>query len=156
MSSGIVTGQELGANRLVSARRSAFRIAALSVATTFVMGTLLFIVAPFVPHIYNTEPEIRLLASEMIRIIALTTPFMSLANVSYFILRSGGKTLITFLFDSCFMWVISMPMAYVLTRYTGLDIRTIFFAICMNDAIKALLGFILIRRGAWVKNIVAD
>ena len=31
-----------------------------------------------------------------------------------------------------------------------------FFAICMNDAIKALLGFILIRRGAWVKNIVAD
>ncbi|MBP3217336.1 MAG: MATE family efflux transporter, partial [Lachnospiraceae bacterium] len=156
VSSGIITGQELGANRLVSARRSAWRIACLSVATTFVMGTLLFIAAPFVPNIYNTEPEIRQLASEMIRIIAITTPFMSVANVSYFILRSGGKTLITFLFDSCFMWVICMPLAYVLTRYTDMDIRGIFLIICMTDAIKTVLGLILIKRGSWVKNIVAD
>ena len=156
VSSGIVTGQELGANRLVNARRSAWRIAALSVASTFVMGTMLFLVAPFVPRIYNTEAEIRQLATALIRVIAISTPFMSFANVSYFILRSGGKTLITFIFDSCFMWVICMPLAFVLTHYTHLPVMGIFLAVCMLDAAKGVLGFILIKKGIWVKNIVAD
>ena len=156
VSSGIVTGQELGANRLVNARRSAWRIAALSVASTFVMGTMLFLVAPFVPRIYNTETEIRQLATALIRVIAISTPFMSFANVSYFILRSGGKTLITFIFDSCFMWVICVPLAFVLTHYTNLPVTGIFLAVCMLDAAKGVLGFILIKKGVWVKNIVAD
>lgn len=31
-------------------------------------------------------------------------PFSAYTNAAYFILRSGGQALITFLFDSCFAW----------------------------------------------------
>ena len=50
-STGIIVGQELGADRLVSARRTAWRMAALSVASTFVMGSLLALAAPFIPQV---------------------------------------------------------------------------------------------------------
>lgn len=109
----IVVGQELGADRLTGARRTAWRMLTLSLASCVVMGTALAVCAPFIPRIYNTEESIRLLATELIRMAALCMPLYGFSNCEYFTLRSGGKTFITFLFDSCFTWVVSVPMAYL-------------------------------------------
>lgn len=98
----IVVGQELGADRLTGARRTAWRMLTLSLASCVVMGTALAVCAPFIPRIYNTEESIRLLATELIRMAALCMPLYGFSNCEYFTLRSGGKTFITFLFDSCF------------------------------------------------------
>ncbi|MGN0983517.1 MAG: MATE family efflux transporter, partial [Gemmiger sp.] len=71
------------------------------------------------------------------------------------ILRSGGKTMITFLFDSCFTWTVSVPAAFVLTRYTGWYVVAVYFTVSALDLIKCLVGFVMVKRGIWVKNIVA-
>ncbi len=153
-STGIIVGQELGADRLVSARRTAWRMASLSVASTFVMGSLLAIAAPVIPQIYNTEPEIRQLATRFIWVVAICMPINSYANVSYFTLRSGGKTAVTFVFDSCFAWLISVPAAYILSRFTNLPVLTIFMMVSALELLKCTIGFLLVRSGVWVRNIV--
>lgn len=151
----ILVGQELGGNHLVNARRTAWRMITLSVFSCFVMGGALALCSPFIPHIYNTEPEIRLLASQMIRIVACCMALFAFANASYFTLRSGGKTLITFVFDSGFTWLVSVPAAVFLTRYTAVPVVTAYFIVSALDIIKCVLGFILVRRGSWVRNIVS-
>lgn len=153
-STGIIVGQELGADRLVSARRTAWRMASLSVASTFVMGSLLAIAAPVIPQIYNTEPEIRQLATRFIWVVAICMPINSYANVSYFTLRSGGKTAVTFVFDSCFAWLISVPAAYILSRFTNLPVLSIFMMVSALELLKCTIGFLLVRSGVWVRNIV--
>lgn len=150
----IMVGQELGSNALASARRTAWRMMALSVGCCLFTGGLLALCSPFVPHIYNTEAEIRLLASQCIRVVACCMPLFAFANAAYFTLRSGGKTLITFLFDSCFTWAVSVPAAFVLTHYTSLGVVAVYFAVSALDLIKCVIGFLLVRQGAWVKNIV--
>lgn len=79
-----------------------------------------------------------------------------LANCEYFTLRSGGKTFITFLFDSCFTWAVSVPMAYCLSRFSGLNIVTIYLFVNGMDIIKCTIGFVLVKKGVWVKNIVKE
>ncbi len=153
-SAGIIVGQELGADRLVSARRTAWRMASLSVASTFVMGSLLAIFAPIIPQIYNTEPEIRQLATRCIWVVALCMPINSFANVSYFVMRSGGKTAVTFIFDSCFAWIVSVPAAYMLARYTAFPVIVVFMMVSALEMIKCIIGFVLVRSGVWVRNIV--
>ena len=153
---GILIGQELGANRLVNARRTSWRIAALGTACTVLLGACLFTVAPLFPRIYNTEAEIRLLASSFIRVVALCMPIHSFANVAYFTMRSGGKTLVTFIFDSCFAWIVSIPAAFLLSRFTGLPSLSIFICVSVLDLLKCVFGFILMRRGVWVKNLVEE
>ena len=125
-SAGILVGQELGADRLVSARRTAFRMATLTVGSTFVMGTLLSIAAPIIPQVYNTEPEIRALAA------------------------------ITFLFDSCFAWLVPVPAAYILSRYTALPALNVFMIVSLLEFIKCVIGLALVRSGLWVRNIVKN
>ena len=129
-------------------------MAALSVASTFVMGSLLALAAPFIPQVYNTEPEIRRLATRYIWIVALCMPINSYANVSYFTMRSGGKTAVTFLFDSCFAWLVPVPCAYILSRYTALPALTVFTVVSLLEFLKCVIGFILVRSGVWVRNIV--
>lgn len=72
----------------------------------------------------------------------------------YFTLRSGGKTFVTFLFDSVFSWVFSVPLAYVLCTFTSLPILPVYTIVCAADIIKVVIGYILIRKGVWISRIV--
>ena len=135
----ILVGQELGASRMTGAR-----------------GTLLALFSPLIPHIYNTEPAIRELASSVIRTAALCMPLFAFANAAYFTLRSGGKTLITFFFDSCYTWLINFPIAFVLSRYTALPLPIVYLFVNGVDLLKCIIGFILVKKGVWVNNIVAS
>ena len=87
--------------------------------TCLLFGGIMAAVASVFPEIYNTEPEIRRLATRFILINAALMPVQAYANAAYFTLRSGGKTLITFLFDSVFTCVVVAPVAYLLSRYTS-------------------------------------
>ena len=83
-------------------------------------------------------------------------PFYAFLHASYFTLRTGGQTIITFIFDSFFMWAAAVPLAFVLTRFTELPIIPIYIAICGTDLIKCVIGFILVKKGVWLKNIVNE
>ena len=82
-------------------------------------------------------------------------PLDAFANASYFTIRSGGKVLVTFLFDSVFVWCVSVPVAFVLSRYTGLSILALFAIVQSLNAIKCIIGFILVKKGSWIKNLIS-
>ena len=88
--------------------------------------------------------------------VAVFMPVNAFLHASYFTLRSGGKTIITFLFDSVFIWVASVPVAFVLSRFTGLSIYAIYFCVVSVDLIKCIIGFVLVKKGVWLQNIVVE
>lgn len=150
----IIIGQALGANETERARREVWYLVALSVASCFVMGGLLAAVSPLIPRLYNTTREVRHLATLFLCASAACMPLHAFSHCSYFTLRSGGKTGITFLFDSVFSWVVSVPLAYVLVHWTGLPIYWVYPAVLSADLIKCVIGHVLLQRGVWVHNIV--
>lgn len=150
----IVVGQLLGAGKLKEAKVTATRMAAFSLLISFGMIIILGLLGPVFPHFYNTTDEIRKLATKFIWAVAAATPFISLSNSEYFILRSGGKTIITFLFDSCFVCLVNVPIAICLTKFTAIHIVGIFFLVNMLEGIKALIGFIMVKKDIWLNTIV--
>lgn len=150
----IIIGQALGANEIDRARDHVWKLAAFNVVCCLTMGTLLCIASPFVPLIYNTENHIRHLATLLLIVNAAYSPLSGFANISYFTLRSGGKTIITFLFDSVFTWVINYPTAYLLVTLTNLPIVWVVLMVQCMDVIKCVLGFILLKKGVWIHNMV--
>lgn len=151
----IIVGQKLGAGEHEEARESAYKIITFSVCTCVVIGTILFFVGPFFPNIYNTSDEVKSLAASFIRCGAVCMPLHGYLHSTYFTLRSGGKTVITFLFDSCFLWVIAVPLAFVLTRYTTLNIVWVYLSCLLIELIKILIGTIMLRSGIWMNTLVA-
>ena len=153
---GIIIGQLLGAGDLKKAREEDNQLIAFSVFCCVITGAVMFCIAPLFPQIYNTEPSIQLLATRIIQICALCMPIFAFVNATYFTLRSGGKTVITFLFDSCFMWVVTIPVVFVLSRFTAMYIATIYLIGQLTDLIKCVIGFVLVKKGVWLQNIVTE
>ena len=106
------------------------------------------------PLLYNTTGTVRALASRLLLITALLMPAHAFANACYFTIRSGGKTLITFVFDSMFVWVLQIPLAFALSRYTGLPILPMYALVEGMNLVKCVIGLIMLKSRKWVVNLV--
>lgn len=151
---GIIIGQALGASKLEEARDSAYKSIAFSVMIATAVAAVYALAAEFIPLAYNTEPEIRHLATRMMQITAIVMPFEALVHSSYFTLRSGGKMSLTFVFDCGFMWGGNVLTAFILCRFTSLPFLTVFLTVQLITLVKSAIGACLVMRGSWVRNII--
>jgi len=152
----VVIGQLLGANDLKMAKKAAPRLIGLAGVICVVVGGIMAATAGLIPQIYNTTQGVRDLATAFIFISAVLMPVHGMLHSTYFTLRSGGKTLITFLFDSGFSWLVSVPLAFCLVHDTQMDIIRVYLCCQLVEALKCLVGFYLIKRGVWLSNIVTE
>lgn len=151
----IIVGQLLGAGKMEEARDTDNKLIAFSVFSCTLVALVMLTLARFFPLLYNTNEEARTLASSFIILTAVFMPQNAFLHASYFTLRSGGKTIITFLFDSVFIWCVSVVIAFILSRYTALPVVAVYTFVQMGDWIKCVIGFVLVRKGVWLQNIVA-
>lgn len=152
----IIIGQLLGAGKMKEAKDTDNKLIFAAVASCAALGVVAILIAPLFPLIYRTADEVRDLAESFIIIGGIFMPVWAFLNSAYFTIRTGGKTFITFLFDSAFIWSISAPIAYYLSRHTNLGIVSIYFICQAADIIKCIIGFILLKKGIWLNNIVDD
>ena len=117
------------------------------------MGEVLALTGRVLPV---TTADVQLLATRFIQICGLCMPIFGFVNAAYFTLRAGGKTVITFFFDSAFMWVATIPVVFALSRYTGMGIVWIYLICQLTDLIKCVIGFVLVRKGVWIQNMALE
>lgn len=153
---GIILSQYLGAGKKDEARKAAVKLLWFSVLVIVAVALVMACFAPFFPKIYNTTDEIKKLATELLFIIAVFMPVQAFNNSCYFTLRSGGKTLITFLFDSGFVWCVQIVLAFCLSRFTDMPIQQLYLCVLSTDIIKGLLGYIYMKKGVWLNVIVNE
>ncbi len=152
----IIVGNLLGAGKLEEAKDTDRKMMAFSITCSAFMGLILIATSGLFPMIYKTSDEVRSLAAYMMIISALTMPFCAFAHSAYFTIRSGGKVLITLLFDSVYMWVLVLPLSFIIAQFTSWNIE-LFFLICQGtEIIKAGFGFALLRKGTWVRQLVSN
>ena len=149
----ILVGQDLGAGEFDRARDTNRKMITFGMALCLFAALLLAAAAPFFPRIYNTTDEVRSLANHLLWLDALFLTARGLYNSCYFTLRSGGKTLLTFLFDSVSMWVVNIPLALILAYCTGIALIPMFLIVQCADALKAVAGLILVKKGIWINNL---
>ena len=151
---GILMGQMLGAGHTrESVLDSNRRLLTISVAAGALFGCVMASVSGVFPLLYNAGSSVRQLATWLICVNAVFMPFMSYANATYFTLRSGGQAMVTFLFDSCFMWVCCVPLAYCLSRFTDIAIVPLFTICLSTDLLKCAIGRTMLKKGKWIRNL---
>ncbi|MBQ8159800.1 MAG: MATE family efflux transporter [Clostridia bacterium] len=151
----IMVGQRLGAGDMEGARDTDTKMITFSIFLASSSAVLLLLTSPLFPRLYNTSDDVRSLATRLMMVTALFMPMNAFLNATYFTLRSGGKTIITFVFDSVFAWVVSIPVVFLLTRLSSLPVPGILACEQGANIFKCILGFYLVRKGVWLHNMVA-
>ena len=153
---GIFMGQMLGAHRptdeLMDTNR---KLTALGAFSGVVFGGIVMATSGLFPMLYNTTDEVRLLATRTLLVAGTLMPLQAYSFPIYFTLRAGGKTVITTLFDCGSIWILYLPFAFLLSRFTPLPFLAI-YAICNSmDLVKCIVGRALIRGGSWIQYLTA-
>ncbi len=153
---GIIVGNILGAGDVDGAKDTARKLMAFSTAFCTALAGLYIGLAFVFPNIYNTTDEVRQIATNIMIVAACFVPVEAIVNAAYFTIRAGGRTFVTFLFDSFFAWVIPLPIALLLSRLTDLDVVYMYLIVQLLEIIKVVIGFFILRSGIWCKKFVAD
>ena len=151
---GIIAGQKLGAGLHDEAVDTVRKLIAFSVALGFVVGAALFGFGGPITDLYRTSEASRELAAYFLRVFGCIMPVIAFANATYFTLRSGGRTFVTFLFDSVFMWVLPVPTAFALYYLFHPDIHIVFPIVQGLEILKCVVGYIMMKKRVWVRTIV--
>ncbi len=151
---GIIIGKYLGANEFEKAYDTDRKLITFSVLLSAGIGVIVFILGDKIPLIYNTTPESKEYAAYFIKTCSLFIWVHAFANASYFTIRSGGKTLVTFLMDSVFIMCVSVPAAFLMYYVFNLNIYTTFLIVQAIDIIKVIIGMTLVKKKVWLNNIV--
>ncbi len=152
----IIVGRLLGAGKMKEAKDTDTKMIVFSVTSCLAVAGVMAAVSPLFPKIYNTTDEVRSLATAFILIMALLMPVFAFNNAAYFTLRSGGKTFITMIFDSVFIWVVGVSTAFVLSRFTSMPIIPLYLCCQGADVLKCFFGFFFVKSNKWMQNIVED
>ncbi|MBO7253122.1 MAG: MATE family efflux transporter [Oscillospiraceae bacterium] len=151
---GIIMGQMLGAGSTTEQVRDYNRkLLATSVASGLIFGSVMALFSGAFPLLYNTTDSVRQLATVLICINAIMMPFNSYTNATYFTLRSGGQTMVTFLFDSCFVCCVCVPVAFCLSRFTAISIIPLFITCQSLELLKCAIGAYMLKQGKWIQNL---
>ena len=153
---GIIIGNLLGAGELERARDEDRKIIFTTVIVCAAVGGAMALMSPMIPQIYNTTDTVKSIATSMLFITSVMIPFNGFIHTCYFTLRCGGKTLITFFFDCVYVWTVCVPVAFCLARFTDLPIIPLYAIVQAVDIIKCVVGFVLVKKGVWINNLVED
>lgn len=151
---GIIIGKQLGANEFEKAYDTDRKLITFSVVLSLGIGVIVFLIGDKIPLLYNVSDASKEYAAFFIKVCSLFIPVHAFANASYFTIRSGGKTLVTFLMDSVFIMCINVPVAFALFYAFHLSIWAIFPIVQAIDIIKVIIGLTLVKKKVWLNNIV--
>lgn len=150
----IVVGQLLGAGKMEEARDKDNKMIAFSVLSCFGVAMVMLAFSPIFPLLYNTTEAVRRQATLFMIAQAVFMPQAAFIHATYFTLRSGGKTVVTFFFDCVFLWLVNVPAVFVLSRFTQMPAHYIYVCGQIADWLKCIIGFVLVKKGVWIQNIV--
>lgn len=152
----IIVGNALGAGKTEEAVDLDRKMLFTSVTSSALLAVMLIAVSPFFPLLYNTEPQIQALATRLMWAVAAGMPINAYLNACYFTLRSGGRTFITFVFDSGAIWAVNYTVVFLLTRFApGMSVPMILLCEQLSGLIRCAVGFILVKKRIWVNNLVS-
>lgn len=151
---GIIIGKQLGANEFEKAYDTDRKLITFSVVLSIGIGVIVFLIGDKIPLLYNVSDASKEYSAFFIKVCSIFIPVHAFANASYFTIRSGGKTLVTFLMDSVFIMCINVPVAFALFYAFHLSIWVIFPIVQAIDIIKVIIGMTLVKKKVWLNNIV--
>lgn len=152
--SGVIGAQNLGAGKADRAVKTGWLSAAISGVFMIIAMVVVFLWAEGITSIFNTETELVNMTSDFLRIAAVSFVTLGISiNIRQY-LNGIGDTVPALLFEIIPTWVVLIPLAYLLPKYTDMGVYGIRWALVIRWFIGGLCYIIYFWWGKWVQRKV--
>ena len=147
--SGVLVCQNLGAGQPERAAKSAWISVGLSAICLLISTIAMFLWPELIIRVFNRDPELIIVGSVYLQIFLISFLFISLDVVLINSLTSAGDTLVPMLITLARMWIISIPLGVVLSKYTGLGGYGVVWGLVTGMIMGSIACAIYFQSGRW-------
>lgn len=151
-----MVGNTIGRGLAKRAETYAYRSIFICAVIGIILTILILILAPVFLWFYQLESaQVSADAIVLIRILALSMP-IKLINITVImgILRAGGDVVFSLLFESCTMWFIGVPLAFIGALILQWPVYLVYALVIIEEAVKFALCLWRSFSGRWMKVFV--
>ena len=150
----IMTGNKIGERDIEGVHIYSYRFLMLAFFLGISGGSILLVIAPYVPLLFNVSDSVRRSATLVMYILAAFTVVKSI-NLHFVIgmFRGGGDTKFSFLIDIIGTWFVGVPLAIIFGLILKFPLHIVVLFIMLEEALKAVLGFFRFRSNKWIHDV---
>jgi putative MATE family efflux protein len=116
------------------------------------MGLVLYLFSPLLMTLFTRVEPVIVLGSRVLRIEAFAQPAFGLSILVFGVMRGGGDTKGPFLISLAGMWLLRLPLAFLLLRLTGLGLAAIWIAMMSDLMLRGAICLYRYRKGTWISS----
>jgi putative MATE family efflux protein len=150
----VLIGQNLGAGQPGKAVRSGWLAAALAAGFMIICCVVLLVWAENIISLFNTDPDLVKLGGTFLRIAVIGYLGMSMVSIMQNCISGSGDTLPPMLITLSMLWVVQIPLALVLSRYTDLGVFGVRWAVAISFIVGAIALTSYFWSGRWKRKKV--
>lgn len=154
MASGVLAGQNLGADQPGRAERSSWQATGLSTALMVICSVAVLVWAESIVRIFNTEPQVVAITSTFLRIAASGYVVLGVGAVLGQSLSGTGDTVPPMVIGLVASWVVTLPLAFLLPRVADLGVLGVRWALVAGLLVQAMASVVYFKLGRWKRKRV--
>jgi putative MATE family efflux protein len=150
----VLVGQNMGASQPKEASRSGWIAVGIAAGVMIVFAAVLLLLSEKVIGLFSSDPELIKVGSTFLRIAV--TGYIGLSTVILMqnCISGSGDTVPPMIISMVMLWVVQLPLAYVLSRYTGLGMYGVRWAMVAGFTVGAIAYLAYFWRGRWKRKKV--
>lgn len=149
MAASVLVGQNLGAGNPARAEKVGWKIAKAGVWLMCLMGLIIFILAEQLSALLTGNPAVLEETTRYLRINMLSEPVMALSAILGGGLQGAGDTRGTMWIVITAMWIIRLPLAYLLALPLGYGATGVWIAMITSMFVQGVLMAMRFHKGRW-------
>jgi len=147
--SGVLAGQNLGAGQPDRSEKTGWIAAGLFTAVMTVSSIFVWFFAEYAVRVFNNEPELVKIGGTFLRIDIVTYMVFGIVVVLMNCLNGMGDTMIPMITTLATMWLVQVPLAYILPKITDWGVYGVRWGIVTAIAMRAVIYTIYFKHGRW-------
>ncbi|MBQ9848564.1 MAG: MATE family efflux transporter [Clostridia bacterium] len=150
----IVTGYTLGEGDRKKAQEQGYAFLGIGFVFGLIAAAIILGISGAMIAAYDLTEETQAIARELMLSIAIIIVFQATNSImTKGVLRGGGDTKVLMIADNLFLWVASIPLGALAGLVLGLPAFWVYFALKIDQVLKAVWCVIRLRSGKWIKKI---
>lgn len=146
-----LVAQNLGGGKKEQAARLGGLCTLMGIGVMTVMGTAMFLFAPQILSFFTRDTAVIALGAKMLRIEAFAEPLVAVGNVLAGVLRGAGDTRWPFYISVVGMWLIRLPLAFVLIHFFAWDLTAVWLGMALDWVVRGIISYVRFRRRKWLE-----
>ncbi len=151
----IILSNTLGAGDKEKALDYSKKCVFFGMLVSIITGVVLAFASPLIVNMFKVDELAREYAYKMLLIVSVGIPVKTLSYITICgILRSGGDTRFCLVLDSCSVWLIGLPMAFLGSAVLHLPIYITFAMVYIEEVIKVFISTKRVASNKWLRTLV--